>query len=532
MSIVGMRKNMKQWSKYLVWSLAIVFVIGIIGVSAPGAMFRDGGQSGQSGIVAKVNGEKISRVAFEKRVDEDTKKMAGDRVLTPIEELQIRGRVLDGLVDRALIMQAAKKERIRVSKRDVNRKVEELVDSQISQIKAELTAGYKGKNVDKLFQSELRKRNLTLNKVRYDIRKGIDANALREQLVVEKLFKSIAENIDKSEKAVRASFDEIKVSRITVGVDNRSDAQAKARAEEVAKKLRGGESFAALAKEYSDDPFKDDGGAVQGFIRMGMMEPELDAAIAKLAKVSDVSSPVKTSRGYVIIKLDGKRSALPADFNKPDKKKSYIEQYALVKGSDAQQTYFTDLKKNAKVEVIDLEMKGYEAIKAISTGPLVSTPEMKRAKLEVAISQFKKAAVAAEHDPRILARCYSTMAYLYDMLSKPGAFGTDKALRDKYAAEKEASLNAALDNGEANDLRLMRAEIYVDQGKYSNALEDLDVVSQNAYNDYAAHEQIISLCQKMKGSAEAARQIAVEKQWILDFKKNNPSGSGMAMPSP
>jgi foldase protein PrsA len=482
-------------------------------------------------VVAKVNGEKIDRAMFEKRVDEETKRMAGNRVLTPIEELQIRGQVLGGLIDRALIMQAAKKEHVRVSKRDINRKVDELVAGQMAQVKAEFTAGYKGKNVDKLFKTELKKRNLTMSKVRYDIRKTIDVDGLRDQLVAEKLFKVIGDRVDKSEKAVRASFDEIKVSRITVGTDSRSEAQAKTRAEEIAGKLKSGGNFAALAREYSDDPFKKDGGAVQGFIRMGMMEPETDAAIAKLAKVSDVSAPVKTSRGYVIVKLDGRRSALPADFNKPDKKKSYMEQYAMMKGSEAQQTYFMELKKNVKVDVTDPEMKGYEALKSISSDPLVSTPEMKRAKLEAAIVQFQKAATASNNDPRVLARSYSAMAYLYDMLSKPGAFGADKALRAKYAAEKESALNAALDNGEANDLRLMRAEIYVNQGKYDKALEDLGVVSQNAYNDIAAHEQIISLCQKMKGTAKAAQQIAAERQWMTEFKKNNASAPGMAIPS-
>jgi thioredoxin-like negative regulator of GroEL len=122
------------------------------------------------------------------------------------------------------------------------------------------------------------------------------------------------------------------------------------------------------------------------------------------------------------------------------------------------------------------------------------------------------------------------MAYIYDMLSKPGAFGADKALRAKYATEKEAALNAALTNGDSYDLHLMRAEVYVDQGKYDKALEDLSLASDSAYNDPSTHERIISLCRKM-GTAKAATQMAVERKWMAEFQKNNAATSSMAVPS-
>ena len=78
-------------------------------------------------------------------------------------------------------------------------------------------------------------------------------------------------------------------------------------AKEIKEKLNSGEDFAALAKQYSEDPgSKRKGGELSEF-GPGMMVKEFEDAAYKL-EVGQLSEPVKSSFGYHIIKLTDKKS--------------------------------------------------------------------------------------------------------------------------------------------------------------------------------------------------------------------------------
>ena len=70
-------------------------------------------------------------------------------------------------------------------------------------------------------------------------------------------------------------------------------------AKEIAKKARGGEDFAELAKDYSDGPSGPRGGDL-GVWTQGRMVPEFDTAILGM-DIGGISDPVETAFGYHII---------------------------------------------------------------------------------------------------------------------------------------------------------------------------------------------------------------------------------------
>lgn len=81
-----------------------------------------------------------------------------------------------------------------------------------------------------------------------------------------------------------------------------TDDQAKAKAEDIRKRIIGGEDFAKIAKDESDDTGSaDEGGALPEFHKGEMVPPFEEAAYA--LKPGDISEPVRSPFGYHIIQV-------------------------------------------------------------------------------------------------------------------------------------------------------------------------------------------------------------------------------------
>jgi peptidyl-prolyl cis-trans isomerase D len=101
--------------------------------------------------------------------------------------------------------------------------------------------------------------------------------------------------------------------KVDAGADAKTDAAAKAKAEDIVKQLKGGANFADLAKKYSDDPGSKDAGGELGFAQKGRMVPEFDNAIFN-QKVGDTAI-VKSQFGYHIVQVEERQTAHPQAIN-------------------------------------------------------------------------------------------------------------------------------------------------------------------------------------------------------------------------
>src|SRR6185503_5756223 len=87
------------------------------------------------------------------------------------------------------------------------------------------------------------------------------------------------------------------------GVNAAADDAAKDKAEEIRKRVTtGGESFEKLAGDLSDSPSKANAGLI-GPLSVNDLSPELRRLVESM-KAGDVSEPVRTTRGYQLLKLE------------------------------------------------------------------------------------------------------------------------------------------------------------------------------------------------------------------------------------
>ena len=95
--------------------------------------------------------------------------------------------------------------------------------------------------------------------------------------------------------------------KVDPSADAKTQAAAKAKAEDVAKQLRNGGNWNELAKKYSDDPGSKDSGGELGFAQRGRMVPEFDNAIFT-QKIGDIGI-VKSQFGYHVVQVEERQAA-------------------------------------------------------------------------------------------------------------------------------------------------------------------------------------------------------------------------------
>lgn len=119
------------------------------------------------------------------------------------------------------------------------------------------------------------------------------------------------------------------------------------KANEIYEKVKNGEDFASLAKEFSTCPSKEKGGELGTFTR-GQMVKEFEDAVFN-NEVATITEPVKTQFGYHIIKINDKNEGRDLSF---DEVKDKIA--AQVRRQKEQALYnekITELKEKYQVKM-------------------------------------------------------------------------------------------------------------------------------------------------------------------------------------
>jgi parvulin-like peptidyl-prolyl isomerase len=144
--------------------------------------------------------------------------------------------------------------------------------------------------------------------------------------------------------------------------------EIKAKAEDIRKRVGTGEDFGKVAAEVSASPSKANGGLI-GPINTAELSPQLQDLLAKM-KPGEVSQPIRTSRGFQILKLESSKPSTVPEFEN-------VRDVAADKVHEARQRtevrrFLSRIRGQAIIEWKNEELKkAYE--KAVSAPPPAAT---------------------------------------------------------------------------------------------------------------------------------------------------------------
>ncbi len=288
--------------------------------------------------------------------------------------LMIEQNVINQLIIQELLNQEAEARNIKVTNKDVDQAVKEMMDKMGGR--------------DQLM-NVLKQNGVSVGQFKKDLRNQIKmqklANSAGKIKISDADCKSFYDkNKDKFKHndQVRASHILISANEYQIGEEISSGskkkieekelkakvekviAEKKAEAEKLAKELQADNSkFAAYAKKYSEDEMSAQKGGDLGFFAKDRMVPEFAEAAFK-AKPNTVTEPVKSQFGYHIIMVTDRRSAgfVPYEKAKADIK-NYLTQEKQVKALD---DLTQAAKKKSKIEYLDPKYNPDEIAKKLN----------------------------------------------------------------------------------------------------------------------------------------------------------------------
>jgi peptidyl-prolyl cis-trans isomerase SurA len=250
-------------------------------------------------VVAIVNREVITASELARREKQFLTNLTRQNIAPPSAAV-LREQVLDRMINDRAMLQLARETGIRVDDATLDRSINRIADQN-------------GLSVSGL-RNQLESEGISFAAFRQDIREEIILTRLREREVDNRLQISDSE-VDTFLAAQGQSIqriEEIKLAQILVRVSENATkeelASAQAKVKRIEDALRDPKAFAAVAKEFSDSPDRDQGGS------LGWRPPDrlptlfLDAV--RGLTPGQVSKAVRSANGFHILQLEDRRSTL------------------------------------------------------------------------------------------------------------------------------------------------------------------------------------------------------------------------------
>jgi len=325
-----------------------------------------------SQTIIKINDHKITQAQFDELFNQQASGGIVKALGIDLKDaknnfmyLLIKERVVNELIVKELLNQEIQKREIKVTDKDVDGAIKEIVDKVGS--KEQLNA-------------ILKQNGVSNSQFKNDLKQEIKVKKLADQLGSTVVYDAEAKNFYKENINKFKHPEKVRASHILISVNpeeiaeliksdskNKSldEAQLKAKVNEeirarevkvdniLAEAKKDPSQFARLAKENSEDKVSAEKGGDLGFFAAQEMVPEFSKAAFALKPNTISDKPVKSQFGYHIIMVTDRAEAGTESYEKvADEIKSYL---ANKKQVDLIDNLIESLKKNADIKFVNSE---------------------------------------------------------------------------------------------------------------------------------------------------------------------------------
>ncbi len=257
-------------------------------------------------VIAVINDEAITQSELDiylRPFYEDLKKQYGpEELVAKLNEIRLK--LLNQMIEDRLVSQEAKNRGITVDETEIEEMMRQVKTRFPTEAEFEKTLLAEGQNVAEL--REHYRRQLSVRKL-HDME--VRAQVVVSPREIEDYYNLHSfEFTDEEKMKVRSVTIRKSQEAVEKGI---TDEEARKKIESVEKRIRSGEAFETLAREYSEDDHTKEGGLV-GWIKRGEMLPSIDESLFEL-KQGSISPILETDTGYHLFKIEEKKvPKLPA----------------------------------------------------------------------------------------------------------------------------------------------------------------------------------------------------------------------------
>jgi len=241
----------------------------------------------ENDVIATVNGEKIIRKDFDRRMN--VIKRLNQEVTRSVQI-----QVVNQLAKKVLLKQFVEGKNIAVG--------DEEVQGELEKVKYFLKSNpnSNGKSLEEILETQ----GSSISKLKDEVRRTLALSKYLDGRVSDDEKKSYFE-----ENKNAFNGEKVKASHVLIDTTKlKTDAElekAKQKIVEIKEEIDNGADFAEIARKYSTCPSAENGGDIGFFQRKGSLVEEF-AEVAFTMEVGEISEPVKTQFGYHIIKVTDK----------------------------------------------------------------------------------------------------------------------------------------------------------------------------------------------------------------------------------
>lgn len=242
-------------------------------------------------IVAVVNGDIILYSELQEQIRLLAKASPDLKMEDPSRRAQVEREMLQQMIRDRLAEQEIRRLKIVVAAREV--------DEAVDAIKQE------NHFTDAQFDYVIQQQGQTRDQFRQAIKKELERSRLIDRVLKNKTIIT-TEQVDAYLKSEGSAFGESRHLTILFlpypeGSGGQKTEEVDKLARDIMNRLKGGEDFSKLAKEYSKGPAAQEGGDL-GYIPTDELAPSIEAATRGL-KPNEMTDLIKTPTGYFILKV-------------------------------------------------------------------------------------------------------------------------------------------------------------------------------------------------------------------------------------